>query len=178
MSEVAGAEAVGRPAIPNRERSEPSDRRLLRAARKGSPEAVEALIERHWDQAHRIAYGILGDAHAAEDVTQEAMLSVLGNIGRFDPFQPSTRGCIGSPPTAPSTGLAPADRHQPAAAHRRRTLGSRRRRTRTSDPWMVTGSSLFSRIYVWILQPRRYFRRAATFAQHSAAHNQRRGEMR
>lgn len=88
MSEAAGAEAAGRPAIPNLEKSEPSDRRLLRAVRKGSPEAVEALIERHWDQAHRIAYGILGDDHAAEDVTQEAMLSVLGNIGRFDPFQP------------------------------------------------------------------------------------------
>jgi RNA polymerase sigma-70 factor (ECF subfamily) len=49
---------------------------------------VEALVERHWDRAHRIAYGILGDAHAAEDVTQEAMLSVLGSIGRFDPYRP------------------------------------------------------------------------------------------
>jgi RNA polymerase sigma-70 factor (ECF subfamily) len=88
MSEIASAEATGHPAIPSRDRSEPSDRRLLRAARGGSPEAVEALIERHWSQAHRIAYGILGDAHAAEDVTQEAMLSVLGSIGRFDPYQP------------------------------------------------------------------------------------------
>jgi RNA polymerase sigma-70 factor (ECF subfamily) len=61
---------------------------MLRAARGGSAEAVEALIERHWNQAHRIAYGILGDAHAAEDVTQEAMLSVLGSIGRFDPYRP------------------------------------------------------------------------------------------
>ena len=91
MSEIAGAQATGHPAIPSRDRSEPSDRGLLRAARAGSPQAVEALIERHWNRAHRIAYGILGDAHAAEDVTQEAMLLVLGSIGRFDsyrPFQP------------------------------------------------------------------------------------------
>jgi len=67
------------------------DRRLLRSARGGSQAAVEALIERHWNQAHRIAFGILGDAHAAEDVTQEAMLSMTTNIGRFDlrrPFRP------------------------------------------------------------------------------------------
>jgi RNA polymerase sigma-70 factor, ECF subfamily len=61
---------------------------LLRDARRGKPEAVEALIERHWGRAHRIAYGILGDAHAAEDVTQEAMLSIVKNIGRFDPYRP------------------------------------------------------------------------------------------
>lgn len=51
-------------------------------------EAEEALINRHWDRAHRIAFGILGDTYAAEDVTQEAMLSVIGNIGRFDPLRP------------------------------------------------------------------------------------------
>jgi RNA polymerase sigma-70 factor, ECF subfamily len=69
----------------------PSDRRLLRAARRGSPGAVEALVERHWARAHRIAYGVLGDAHAAEDVTQEAMLSIVGGIGGVDlrrPFEP------------------------------------------------------------------------------------------
>ncbi len=64
------------------------ERRLLQRARRGSGEAVEALIERHWDRAHRIAYGIVGDPHAAEDVTQEAMLSVLRNVGRLDPHRP------------------------------------------------------------------------------------------
>jgi RNA polymerase sigma-70 factor (ECF subfamily) len=65
-----------------------SDRKLLGAARRGSADAVDALIDRHWDQANRIAYGILGDAHAAEDVTQEAMLSIVRNLGRFDPYRP------------------------------------------------------------------------------------------
>jgi RNA polymerase sigma-70 factor, ECF subfamily len=79
------------PMAPAREGRERSDRELLRAVRDGSDAAAEALVGRHWDRAYRIAYGILGDAHAAEDVTQEAMLSLLANVGRFDtrrPFEP------------------------------------------------------------------------------------------
>jgi RNA polymerase sigma-70 factor, ECF subfamily len=70
---------------------ERSDRDLLRAVRGGSDVAAEVLVERHWHRAYRIAYGILGDAHFAEDVTQEAMLSLLASVGRFDgrrPFEP------------------------------------------------------------------------------------------
>lgn len=65
-----------------------SERSLLRAARRGDKAAIEALVNRHWDRAHRIAYGILGDIHAAEDVAQEAMLSALSRLGRFDVFRP------------------------------------------------------------------------------------------
>lgn len=61
-----------------------SDCELLREARSGSRAAVERLVERHWNRAHRIAYGILGDPHIAEDVTQETMVSILSNLGRFD----------------------------------------------------------------------------------------------
>jgi RNA polymerase sigma-70 factor, ECF subfamily len=88
MDELATVEKALPIAPPTRGEERPSDRQLLRAARRGSPQAVEALIERHWDRAHRIAYGILGDAHAAEDVTQEAMLSIVRNIGRLDPYRP------------------------------------------------------------------------------------------
>jgi len=63
---------------------ERSDHELIRAVRAGSNDAAEALVERHWRPAYRIAYGILGDPHLAEDVTQEAMLSLLANLGRFD----------------------------------------------------------------------------------------------
>lgn len=75
----------------DRQGTERSDQELVRAARAGSDEAAEALVERHWRSAYRIAYAILGDAHLAEDVTQEAMLSLLANLGRFDhrrPFAP------------------------------------------------------------------------------------------
>ena len=64
--------------------SKKRDRDLLKEARRGSDEALEALVAQHWHRAHRIAYGILGDPHIAEDVTQEAMISVLANFGRFD----------------------------------------------------------------------------------------------
>lgn len=61
-----------------------SDRQLLAESRAGSQAATEKLVEHHWDRANRIAYGILGDIHLAEDVTQETMVSMLANLGRFD----------------------------------------------------------------------------------------------
>jgi RNA polymerase sigma-70 factor (ECF subfamily) len=88
MNKTAEVQVEGWSAVSDDRESRVSDRRLLRAVRKGSGRAIEELIERHWDLAHRIAYGIVGDAHAAEDVTQEAMLSVLASIGRFDLMQP------------------------------------------------------------------------------------------
>lgn len=88
MNEFAEVAEVVPVAVPGGRDQGISDRKLLRDARRGKPDAVEALIERHWGRAHRIAYGILGDAHAAEDVTQEAMLSIVNNIGRFDPYRP------------------------------------------------------------------------------------------
>ncbi len=61
-----------------------SDAELIRAVRNGSTAATEELVDRHWEAAHRIAFAILGDPYLAEDVTQEAMVSMLGTIGRFD----------------------------------------------------------------------------------------------
>jgi RNA polymerase sigma-70 factor (ECF subfamily) len=68
-----------------------SDTDLLRSVRSGSPAAAGELVARHWDRAHRIAFAILGDPHLAEDATQESMISILDNLGRFDtrrPFEP------------------------------------------------------------------------------------------
>jgi RNA polymerase sigma-70 factor (ECF subfamily) len=63
---------------------ERSDAELVRAVRGGSSAAAERLVARHWDRGYRIAFAILGDAHFAEDVTQEAMVSMLAGLGRFD----------------------------------------------------------------------------------------------
>ena len=57
---------------------------LVRQARGGSPDAVEALVRRHWDAAHRTAFLIVRDAGAAEDIAQEAMLAAIGALDRFD----------------------------------------------------------------------------------------------
>src|ERR1700748_2333494 len=88
MPEGIEVGSVGfRRAVARRER-DLSDRLLIERARNGSGEAVEALIERHWDRAHRIAYGIVGDAQAAEDITPEATRSLTVDICRLDPYRP------------------------------------------------------------------------------------------
>jgi RNA polymerase sigma-70 factor (ECF subfamily) len=64
---------------------------LIRQARGGSAEAVESLVRRHWDSAHRTAFLIVHDAAAAEDIAQEAMLAAVRAIDGFDrrrPFGP------------------------------------------------------------------------------------------
>jgi RNA polymerase sigma-70 factor, ECF subfamily len=64
---------------------------LIRAAKGGSADAVEALVRRHWDGAHRAAFLIVHDAAAAEDIAQEAILAAVRNIDEFDrrrPFRP------------------------------------------------------------------------------------------
>lgn len=77
LSCVASPKARGR-------RAGRSDGDLVRAVRNGSSAAAEELVARHWDGAYRIAFAILGDAHFAEDATQEAMVSMLAKLGRFD----------------------------------------------------------------------------------------------
>jgi RNA polymerase sigma-70 factor (ECF subfamily) len=63
----------------------------VRAAQRGSADAVETLVRRNWERAHRTAFLILRDAGAAEDVCQEAMLAAVRSIDKFDrrrPFGP------------------------------------------------------------------------------------------
>jgi RNA polymerase sigma-70 factor (ECF subfamily) len=67
------------------------DAALVRAAQRGSEEAIEALFRRHWRRAHRAAYLIVRDADAAEDIAQEAFLAAVRALDRFDrrrPFRP------------------------------------------------------------------------------------------
>jgi len=68
-----------------------SERAILRAAQDGSEAAVEELFRRHWSATHRAAYLIVRDGTAAEDIAQEAFLSALAALDRFDrrrPFAP------------------------------------------------------------------------------------------
>src|SRR3954452_21476925 len=65
-----------------------SDGALLEAAQTGSEAAVEELFRRHWPHTHRAAYLIVRDAAAAEDIAQEAFLSALGALDRFDRRRP------------------------------------------------------------------------------------------
>ena len=79
---VAGRVRVGRPL------SRRSDAALVRSAQGGSSEAVEELFRRHWPAAHRSAWLVVHDAAAAEDIAQEAFVSALRALDRFDRRRP------------------------------------------------------------------------------------------
>jgi RNA polymerase sigma-70 factor (ECF subfamily) len=71
--------------IRDRARRRPAgERRLIKAAQAGSEDALEQLYRHHWPWAHRAAYLIVHDAAAAEDIAQEAFLSALRALDRFD----------------------------------------------------------------------------------------------
>jgi RNA polymerase sigma-70 factor (ECF subfamily) len=71
--------------------SGPDERAWVRGAQAGSVSDLEALFRLHWPRAVRAAYLVAGDAAAAEDIAQEAFLSALRALDRFDrrrPFGP------------------------------------------------------------------------------------------
>jgi RNA polymerase sigma-70 factor, ECF subfamily len=54
--------------------------------------AFEVFYDRHGGAAYSLAYRIVGDAQAAEDVTQEALISIWRSGARFDRARGSVRG--------------------------------------------------------------------------------------
>src|SRR4051812_16853461 len=67
------------------------ERAWVRAAQGGSASDLEVLFRHHWAGAYRAAYLVVHDAAAAEDIAQEAFLSAIRALDRFDrrrPFGP------------------------------------------------------------------------------------------
>jgi RNA polymerase sigma-70 factor, ECF subfamily len=67
------------------------DAALVVAVRAGSRDAWDALFRRHASVAWRVAVGIVGRPALAEEVVQDAFVSVLEGFERFDgarPFRP------------------------------------------------------------------------------------------
>src|SRR5829696_7050767 len=65
-----------------------SEAALVRAARRGSEQAVAELFARHWSAAYRAALLVTGDRAAAEDIAQEAFLAALRALPSFDLRRP------------------------------------------------------------------------------------------
>ncbi len=65
-----------------------SDGQLVDAVRARQEAAAEEIVRRHWHALVHIADLILRDLPAAEDVAQEAMLSGLKALDRFDSDRP------------------------------------------------------------------------------------------
>ena len=67
------------------------ERAWIRGAQAGNASDFEALFRAYWAPAYRAAYLVVHDAAAAEDIAQEAFLSAVRNLERFDrrrPFGP------------------------------------------------------------------------------------------
>ncbi len=68
-----------------------ADEDLMSLVERKDPGAFEILYDRHGGAAYSLAHRIVGDPGAAEDVTQEAFLSIWRSGARFDPARGSVR---------------------------------------------------------------------------------------
>ena len=60
-----------------------SDERLVRRFREGSPDAFEALVERHGARVYNLCLRMLGDPDEAEDASQDAFVTALRKLHTF-----------------------------------------------------------------------------------------------
>jgi RNA polymerase sigma-70 factor (ECF subfamily) len=68
-----------------------ADEDLMPLVERKDPAAFEIVYDRHGGAAYSLAYRIVGDRLVAEDVTQEAFLSVWRSGARFDRARGSVR---------------------------------------------------------------------------------------
>jgi RNA polymerase sigma-70 factor, ECF subfamily len=70
------------------------DEDLMALVDRKDPDAFEVLYDRHGGAAFSLAYRIVGDRRGAEDVTQEAFLSIWRSRARFDRARGSVRAWV------------------------------------------------------------------------------------
>ncbi|MGH1559733.1 sigma factor [Caulobacter segnis] len=61
-----------------------SDEALFETSRDGDEHAFRVLVDRHAAVVRRLALNILGDAHEAEDVAQEAFVAAWRRASGLD----------------------------------------------------------------------------------------------
>lgn len=71
-----------------------ADEDLMLRVRSGDARAFEVLVDRHGSPAFSLAYRMCGSRTRAEDVVQEAFLSLWRAGGRYDPARGSVRSWI------------------------------------------------------------------------------------
>jgi RNA polymerase sigma-70 factor (ECF subfamily) len=80
---VESVVAPGRQSRARRARGR-SEQALIRGAAAGSEVDLEQLFRRFWPRAYRVAFLIVHDHAAAEDIAQEAFVQALRRLDRFD----------------------------------------------------------------------------------------------
>jgi RNA polymerase sigma-70 factor (ECF subfamily) len=93
-----------------------ADEDVMQLVRRGDARAFEIVYERHSAAAFSLAYRMMGSRGAAEDVTQDAFLSLWRSGARYD----RTRGSV-------RTWVLGIVHHRAIDALRRATVHSRRR---------------------------------------------------
>ena len=68
-----------------------ADEELMQLVRRGQAPAFEVVYERHASPAFSLAYRIVGTRNGAEDVSQEAFLSIWRSGARYDRGRGSVR---------------------------------------------------------------------------------------
>jgi RNA polymerase sigma-70 factor, ECF subfamily len=95
-----------------------ADEEVMQLVQKGDPRAFELLYDRHGGAAFSLAYRMVGKQAAAEDVVQEAFLSIWRSRLRYD----KTRGSV-------RTWVLGIVHNRGIDALRRSTVHDRRRET-------------------------------------------------
>jgi len=68
-----------------------ADEEVMQLVQQGDPRAFELLYDRHGGAAFSLAYRMTGNRAAAEDVSQEAFLSIWRSKMRYQPVRGSVR---------------------------------------------------------------------------------------
>ena len=71
-----------------------ADEEVMQLVQRGDPRAFELLYDRHGGAAYSLAYRMVGNQAAAEDVVQEALLSIWRSRLRYDQTRGSVRTWI------------------------------------------------------------------------------------
>jgi RNA polymerase sigma-70 factor (ECF subfamily) len=71
-----------------------ADEDLMTLVDAKEPDAFAVVYDRHGGAAYSLAHRIVGDPGMAEDVTQEAFLSIWRSTARFDSARGSVRGWV------------------------------------------------------------------------------------
>ena len=71
-----------------------ADEEVMQLVQRGDPRAFELLYDRHGGAAYSLAYRIVGRQAAAEDVVQEALISIWRSRLRYDQTRGSVRTWI------------------------------------------------------------------------------------
>ncbi|MBU8908806.1 RNA polymerase sigma factor SigW [Desertibacillus haloalkaliphilus] len=59
-------------------------KRIIKEVKKGDQQAFGELVELYKDKVYQLSYRMLGNAHEAEDISQEAFLRAFSNLDSYD----------------------------------------------------------------------------------------------